>query len=84
VTTLLVLVPDHISAIVQKGEYQPRYYNPGEVFDEVHILTTTPDKPDPAALQRTVGRAKLHLHNLPEDERLRDRPWWLLDNFLLR
>ena len=81
---LLVLVPDYISHILAKGEYQPRYYNPGEVFDEVHILTTTPDRPDLAALQPTVGRAKLFFHTLPEDIRMANRPWRLFDDYLLR
>ncbi len=64
---LLVLVPDRISAILEKGEYQPRYYNPGNLFDEVHILICNDDKPDPRELQSTVGSARLFLHNLPED-----------------
>ena len=67
---LLVLIPDRISDILVKGEYQPRYYNPGEVFDEVHILSTTVDDPDRAALQRTVGSAKLHLHYHSDDPTL--------------
>lgn len=76
---LMVLVPDRISDILVKGEYQPNYYNPGELFDEVHILTTTDDRPDLAQLQRTVGRARLHVHNLPEQPELiaQDwRRWW--------
>ncbi len=72
---LLVLVPDRISETVVKGEYQPRYYNPGGLFDDVHLLMTNDDDPDPAALQRTVGHATLHLHNLPEDHRLTQRAW---------
>lgn len=63
---LLVIVPDQISAILKKGEYQPLYYNPGELADEVHILMTNQDCPDKVALQRTVGKATLILHNLPE------------------
>src|SRR5262249_43990097 len=70
---LLVLIPDRISDILVKGEYQPRYYNPGEVFDEVHILSTTTDNPDIAALQRTVGSAKLHLHFHSDDPNLINR-----------
>jgi glycosyltransferase involved in cell wall biosynthesis len=81
---LMVLVPDYLSHIVKKGELQPRYYNPGEVFDEVHLLMTTPDEPDPSALQGMVGRAKLFLYNHPEDARMSERPWWLFDNWLLR
>jgi glycosyltransferase involved in cell wall biosynthesis len=85
-SALLVIVPDWISAIVAKGEYQPRYYNPGNLFDDVHILMTNADRPDPVALQPTVGRARLHLHNLPEPAAVQvsDRPaddWQYLDDW---
>ena len=66
-TRLLVCVPDRITDILVKGEYQPNYYNPGELFDEVHILMTNDDHPGLGALQRTVGRARLFTHNWPED-----------------
>lgn len=56
---LMVMVPDRITDILVKGEYQPNYYNPGELFDDVHLLTTTDDRPDLTLLQRTVGRARL-------------------------
>jgi glycosyltransferase involved in cell wall biosynthesis len=65
----MVIVPDRVSDILTKGEYQPRYYNPGDLFNEVHLLLCNDDKPDLAALQATVGQAKLHVHNLPEDSR---------------
>jgi glycosyltransferase involved in cell wall biosynthesis len=76
---LMVLVPDRITDILVKGEYQPNYYNPGEAFDEVHLVTTTDDRPDLAALQRTVGRARLQVHNVPERPELvpgRWDAWW--------
>lgn len=80
---LLVIVPDAISAILVKGEYQPRYYNPGNLFEEVHILMCNNDKPDPRELQKTVGSARLFLHNLPETPQyfLQNTKWfkpWLL------
>jgi glycosyltransferase involved in cell wall biosynthesis len=62
---LLVIVPDIVSDIIRKGEVTDRYYNPGEVFDEVHLLITNHDQPDLALLQKTVGRARLMVHNLP-------------------
>jgi hypothetical protein len=68
-TTLLVIVPDRISEILTKGEYPPRYYNPGELFDEVHILMTNDDTPDIFTLKRTVGRARLFIHNLPAEKK---------------
>ncbi len=81
---LLVIVPDYVSAIITKGEYQPRYYNPGEVFDEVHLLLTNSDRPGVRALERTVGKARLHVHNLPEDPLMHQRRWWWFDHRLLR
>jgi L-malate glycosyltransferase len=68
VPVLLVIVPDRLSQIIAKGEHQPRYYNPGELFDEVHLLMTNDDQPPTTALQRMVGgQAKLLVHNHPED-----------------
>lgn len=64
-TSLLVIVPDRLSDLVAKGETTSRYYNPGDLFDEVHILMTNNDKPDKTAIQKSVGSAKLYLHNLP-------------------
>src|SRR4051812_14781308 len=70
---LLVLVIDSLSELVAKGEVTDRYYNPGDQFDEVHIAMTSDDKPDPDALRRAVGDARLVLHNLPGGRRLGHR-----------
>ena len=61
---LLVIINDRLSDLVRKGEITPRYYNPGGLFDEVHIVLTNDDRPDPTQLQTTVGRAILFLHNI--------------------
>ncbi|AMW35883.1 glycosyltransferase [Haematospirillum jordaniae] len=75
---LLVIVPDRISDILVKGEYQPGYYNPGDVFEEVHILVTNDDRPSLADLKRTVGRATLFVHSYPDNLNLVNcRPPWL-------
>lgn len=63
--TLLIVIPDRLSDLIKKGEVTARYYNPDDLFDEVHILLTNDDRPDLSILQRTVGRAKLYVHNLP-------------------
>ena len=81
---LLVIVPDYITAILKKGEYQPRYYNPGQVFDEVHILMTNPDAPDLEALRRTVGDAKLFIHNLPEPTNIERWSWTIFTDRMLK
>jgi glycosyltransferase involved in cell wall biosynthesis len=78
VNRLLVIVSDRVSEILSKGEYQPGYYNPGDVFDEVHILMTNDDRPSLADLQRTAGRAILFVHNHPDNLNLVNcRPSWL-------
>ncbi|MEJ2118297.1 MAG: group 1 glycosyl transferase, partial [Alphaproteobacteria bacterium] len=81
---LLVLIPDRISEILAKGEYQPLYYNPGEVFDEVHIVSTTPDTPDLNALQRTVGKAQLRVHTHPDNLSIARRWPGMMQRFALR
>jgi glycosyltransferase involved in cell wall biosynthesis len=64
---LFCIIPDYLSAIIDKGEIQPGYYNPGNLADEVHILMTNDDKPPVEPLQYMAGTAQLFLHNLPED-----------------
>jgi glycosyltransferase involved in cell wall biosynthesis len=80
---LLVIIPDKLSDLITKGEITSRYYNPGELFDEVHILMTNDDNPDPEPLQKTVGKARLYLYNLPAGRKLftRSLGW---QPFLLR
>jgi len=79
---LMLIVPDRISDLVRKGEITERYYNPGNLFNEVHIVMTNDDAPDPAAVQKMVGDARLFLHNLPDSRKvfvptLGWRPWLL-------
>lgn len=81
--SLLVLIPDRLSCLVSKGEITPRYYNPGDLFDDVHILICNDDRVEPSAVQHTVGKARLTIHNLPEEFRFWIqstrffRPWLL-------
>lgn len=66
---LLVIIPDRLSDLVNKGELTPRYYNPEDVFDEVHFLMTNDDKVDMSALGPAVGRASVFVHNIPASRR---------------
>ncbi|QWG25097.1 glycosyltransferase family 4 protein [Bradyrhizobium sediminis] len=81
---LLVIIPDRITEVVKKGEYQPNYYNPGDLFDEVHLLLTNDDQPEIASIQHTVGRAKLYIHNHPDDLNLVAKHNRLLTPFRLK
>lgn len=85
---LMVIVPDQLSALIAKGEITERYYNPGELFREVHLVATNDDKPDLGVLQRSVGGAKLVFHSLPTGRRyfLRSLGWQaaLIEPFMAR
>lgn len=63
--TLLIIITDRLTDLLKKGEITDRYYNPENVFDNVHILSPTGAAVDMDVLQRTVGNAKLHLHSFP-------------------
>jgi glycosyltransferase involved in cell wall biosynthesis len=82
---LVVLIPDSLSAIVEKGEFQPRYYNPGNFFEEVHLVLTNFDDVDPSVLQHTVGKARLFVHPFSDPTPLiYNSPYfkeWLLNPF---
>lgn len=79
---LLVIISDRLTDLVRKGEITARYYNPGNLFEEVHILMTNDDRPEASVIQRMVGSATLYLHNLPAGRELflRSLGWqlWLL------
>ncbi len=80
--TLLFIIADRLSQLVSKGEVTDRYYNPGNFFDEVHLLSTTSDSIDPELVAPMAGSAKLFLHRLwkgPDKLSLSVTP--LLDRF---
>jgi glycosyltransferase involved in cell wall biosynthesis len=61
----MVIISDRLSAIVKKGEITPRYYNPGDLFEEVHIVMTNDDRVNLKDARNSVGRAKLFTYNTP-------------------
>lgn len=67
---LAVFLSLRITELLEKGEMTDRYYNPGDLFDEVHFVFTNDDRPDPAALQHAVGSAKVFIHNFPSGKEL--------------
>ena len=84
---LCVFPNDPMRASLAKGEVKQRYFNPGELFDEVHVISLADDDIEPAAVQETAGRAKLFIHpvgavglsTLVSLGRFRDRVLTLLD-----
>src|ERR1700691_412938 len=63
--TLMVIINDRLSQLIVKGVVVPRYYNPGNLFNTVHLVLTNDDRPDPALVQPMVGEARLVLHSFP-------------------
>lgn len=53
-----------MDAFVRKGEIKKRYYNPENLFDEVHFFTFTNQDVDPKKIRGTVGTAKAFIHAL--------------------
>ena len=61
---LMVIISDRLTSIINKGEITERYYNPGNYFEEVHIVLLNDDNPDINILKPTVGDARLKIYNL--------------------
>jgi glycosyltransferase involved in cell wall biosynthesis len=59
---LLVVLPDPLREYAEKGEIKPRYYNPGEIFDEVHFVSFCEDEIDLDSVQIIVGAARMVAH----------------------
>lgn len=59
---LLVVLPDPLLVYAEKGEIKPRYYNPGQVFNEVHFVSFCETEIDIAAVQTVVGGARMRVH----------------------
>ena len=74
---LMVIIPHSLSGLVKKGEVIDRYYNPGNLFRQVHLVLANDDKPDVSFMRRMVGDAELHIHNVPTGPRffLRTLAW---------
>lgn len=77
---LLIIISDYLSNIVKKGEVVSNYYNPGNIFSEVHIVMINDDQISKNTktfeeVQKMVGTAKLFLYNLPKPSFFRTCGW---------
>ena len=57
---------DPIKAYYQKGEIKERYFNPENIFDEVHIISFSDIDIEESKVQKIVGNAKLTIHAVGE------------------
>ena len=54
---------DPIIAYYEKGEIKEGYFNPGNIFDDVHIISFTGSDIEEEKVQKIAGNAKLIIHN---------------------
>ena len=71
---LVVFANDPILAYYKKGEIKARYFNPGNYFDEVHIISLCDEEVEEEKVQEIVGKAKLEIHPVGTFSRIR-KPW---------
>jgi len=69
----LIFPNDPLIAYLIKGELKDRYFNPSNVFEEVHFITFADSECEVKDIQKTIGRAKGFIHRL--------KPLSILDMF---
>ena len=55
---------DPIKAYFEKGEIKNRYYNPNNLFDEVHFISLTEHDIEESKVQKLVGNANMKIHSV--------------------
>ena len=57
-----VIADGSLRVALEKGEIKERYWNPGDIFDEVHVLTLADDDIKPEQVQAVAGRGRLRIY----------------------
>ena len=61
---LCVLPNDPLVAYLKKGEIKERYFNPKNIFDEVHVISLFDFDETEENVKEVAGNAKLKIHVL--------------------
>ena len=59
-----IFTNDPIIEYYKKGEIKERYFNPKNIFEEVHIISPIEKDIEESKVQTIVGNAKLKIHNV--------------------
>lgn len=59
---ICVFPNDPIEAYLKKGEIKPRYFNPKNIFDEVHVISLFDSDVSEDAVREIAGNADLKIH----------------------
>ena len=60
--TYAVIADGSLRIAYEKGEIKKRYWNPGGLFEEVHVLVLADDDIAPELVQSMAGQARLEIH----------------------
>lgn len=60
----LIFPNDPLIAYLEKGELKNRYFNPNNIFDEIHFITFSDKECNVTDIQKTIGTAKGYIHRL--------------------
>ena len=60
----LIFPNDPLAAYLKKGELKDRYFNPNDIFDEVHFITFCDEECTIEDIQKTIGSAKGFIYKL--------------------
>ena len=61
---LCVFPNDPLSAYLKKGEIKERYFNPKNIFDEIHVISLFDSDEKEENVKEVAGNAKLKIHVL--------------------
>jgi len=59
---LCVFPNDPLESYLKKGEIKPRYFNPENLFEEIHVLSLFDSDTVPENVKELAGNAKLEIH----------------------
>ena len=57
--TLVILIPDSFKELAEKGELTNNYYNPGNLFKDIKIISTNGDKTKKDKIIHAFGEANV-------------------------
>ena len=61
---LCVFPNDPIRSYYEKGEIKERYFNPNNIFDEIHVISFIDNDIQENKIQNIAGNAKLKIHSI--------------------
>ncbi len=75
---LVVFSNDPVLVYYNKGEIKARYFNPGNYFDEVHIISLCNEEVEEEKVQEIAGEARLKIYRVGTASRM--PPWSIFDH----